>query len=416
MALLNDGESESPLKSGVDGLLQQLQRCGVQQIPELKVETKNILGKGQFGTVYAGWLGEQKVAVKSIKLNAKVCKEGLEELKSEVMIASQAAKHGSHVCAPLGVTQRQRCRPEEMLIAWELCEGGDLCELINGTGVYSTVYDPWVPLVDGSDATALGALYTEDFFNEDHSTTPNAYTLPTALRRHYAREIACVLVQLERAGVVHRDIKPPNLLLGQEVKVLEDANCVAPMPRRLVCGDFGIAFLRDSEESLSEFSQGTRGYMAPECELAGHKVGPPADMFAAGVTLLELWCGSVWSSYGIAEDDVRAALAKVKAAEPAMAALLERCISSDPGKRPVPAALASALEQLFHDEVEREAADTKEAKAQNASDVEEVADFLGSLKLSEANARRKHVKATSPIKVPVNASTSRYATRSKVST
>jgi len=77
--------------------------------------------------------------------------------------------------------------------------------------------------------------------------------------------------------VVHRDIKPSNILLSEHggVKVL----------------DFGIAradFDREGQTRTYQF--GTARYMAPEQWLGG-TVGPAVDVYALGISLLELLCG-----------------------------------------------------------------------------------------------------------------------------
>lgn len=96
--------------------------------------------------------------------------------------------------------------------------------------------------------------------------------------RRIARLIAEVADALEHAhshGIVHRDIKPQNLLLGAD--------------DRLQVTDFGLARILD-EPGLTRTHEmlGTPAYMAPEQVRAGSKIDARTDVYALGVTLYEL--------------------------------------------------------------------------------------------------------------------------------
>lgn len=104
------------------------------------------------------------------------------------------------------------------------------------------------------------------------------------------REAAAILLPLARAletahleGVVHRDVKPDNILITTTGE---------PM-----LSDFGIARVLDAEKrtidtlSLKGFTVGTPEYMAPE-QWRGEKIDGRADIYALGVVFFELLTGS----------------------------------------------------------------------------------------------------------------------------
>ncbi|WP_119729200.1 serine/threonine-protein kinase [Thermomonospora amylolytica] len=81
---------------------------------------------------------------------------------------------------------------------------------------------------------------------------------------------ATALAAIHRAGVVHRDFKPHNVLLG-------------PDGPRVI--DFGIAREVDLASSLTQGPIGTPAYMAPE-QIEGARVTAAADMFAWGAVMV----------------------------------------------------------------------------------------------------------------------------------
>ncbi|WP_214367249.1 serine/threonine-protein kinase [Pseudonocardia sp. H11422] len=90
-------------------------------------------------------------------------------------------------------------------------------------------------------------------------------------------DIATVLAHVHSQGVVHRDVTPSNVLLDHG--------------RRVRLSDFGISRLADASGLTSaDVAVGTVPYMAPE-QVQGDQVGPPADIYALGLVLLEAVTG-----------------------------------------------------------------------------------------------------------------------------
>lgn len=103
--------------------------------------------------------------------------------------------------------------------------------------------------------------------------------LPSEVARIGAR-VASALAAVHAAGVVHRDVKPENILL--------DVSTTPSTPRLT---DFGISsLLSDDQIGRTSLLVGTPKYIAPEIA-EGEKVTSMADLYSLGIVLYEMCCG-----------------------------------------------------------------------------------------------------------------------------
>lgn len=140
-------------------------------------------------------------------------------------------------------------------------------------------------------------------------------------------------------GVVHRDIKPGNLMY--------------PFRRsgaKLM--DFGIARLTDGEDLTSAGDVvGTLSYMSPE-QAEGLEVGPAGDVFSLALTLFEAWTGNnprrranPGATARALADEVPL-LAEARPDLPAsLTDVVDACLDNDPDRRPGVEVLGAALEE-----------------------------------------------------------------------
>jgi serine/threonine-protein kinase len=151
-----------------------------------------------------------------------------------------------------------------------------------------------------------------------------------------AADVADALYHAHQRGLVHRDVKPGNVLLSADGRT------------RLV--DFGIArSLAESAERLTQTGtvMGTLAAMAPE-QLAAGPIGPRTDLYGLGVVLHEAVTGrppyaGVTSPVALA-DAQRAGPPPLDGVEPSIGALIAACLAFRPEDRPVHAgALSAAL-------------------------------------------------------------------------
>jgi serine/threonine protein kinase len=186
---------------------------------------------------------------------------------------------------------------------------------------------PWLGRVIEPEEGRASCLYTLMPFYEGETLEARLTRTP-AVGLEEGREIGLKLgrgiAALHRAGIIHRDIKPDNVLL------LRDGGL------KLV--DFGVARVPGLEDFPLAEIPGTASYMAPEL-FEGEPGGEGSDLFALAATLFRLFTGHY--PYGEIEPFSHprfgkpASLAKYRPDLPAwLDALLARALSAEPQQRP----------------------------------------------------------------------------------
>jgi serine/threonine-protein kinase len=140
--------------------------------------------------------------------------------------------------------------------------------------------------------------------------------------------IADALAYAHRQGVIHRDVKPANVLIDWATDTVK-------------LGDFGLARMGEHTQTRSGVTLGSPDYMAPE-QLAGGEVGPRADIYGVGASLYELLVGHRPHQ----ADNLGALLRAVASAptpdiarlrpdlDPVLAAVVMQSLAKDPSARP----------------------------------------------------------------------------------
>ncbi len=199
-----------------------------------KYELRGTLGSGAMGTVYDALDRniERRVAIKVVKRPPPGDPEGV-EAHSRFRREAQAAGRLAHPNI-VGVYDYGE-NAETAWIVMELVEGGSLKDRLD-----------------------------------------RKERFPVAEIARIMEQVLAALAYSHGRGVVHRDIKPGNIMLGGDGTVK--------------MADFGIARLENSSMTQIGTVMGTPSYMAPE-QLRGETVDARADIWAAGVMLYQLLTG-----------------------------------------------------------------------------------------------------------------------------
>lgn len=147
--------------------------------------------------------------------------------------------------------------PVVLLIQMELCHAKD------GATVHTATLRAWL---DGPQRA-----------REPLQWTPARHG--QALEFEFAKHLLKACREIHAAGIVHRDLKPQNLFLTKDILKIGDFGLARRLPK--LTGD------RHHKQEREQGTVGTPMYCAPE---GGARAGAPADVYSAGLVILELLC------------------------------------------------------------------------------------------------------------------------------
>ncbi len=303
------------------------------------------LGSGASGTVYRAYDSQRRTDV-ALKLLRSIDGAALIRFKREFRSLVDIVDPHLVTLYELGSIG------ETWFLTMELIAGGPMIDYVRpyrhllpatGAGDLLTATMP----ADFDSRTPDTRATAESFSQSDHSST----NLFRALRRQAIREAvidekrlrSCFgqmtrgLLRLHRAGKLHCDLKPSNVLV--------DAN-----GRAVLC-DFGLVSEVEYEQVRSRRSiRGTPGYMSPE-QAVGKSLGESTDWYSAGVMLYEALTGQLPFSGSPSavlraktSMDAKPVLELAPGADRELAALCDRLLHRDPYERATGTDIARALE------------------------------------------------------------------------
>lgn len=225
-----------------------------------------MLGRGGMGEVYKAFdlILNQVVALKFLH-PAHVSEAALARFRNEVRIARQVSHPNVCRVYDLGMVEGLH------FLSMEYIDGEDLASLLRRIG-----------------------------------------RLPQDKAIEFTRKICSGLAAAHERGVLHRDLKPGNIMIDGRGQ-----------PR---ITDFGLAALAQ-EIPLSDLRSGTPAYMSPE-QKTGKDVTTRSDIFSLGLVMHEMFTGKPREGTQSNPSDL------VKDLDPALERLILRCLEEDPGRRP----------------------------------------------------------------------------------
>ncbi|MEM9657615.1 MAG: serine/threonine-protein kinase, partial [Planctomycetota bacterium] len=287
--LRQHAEIADELRPSLEGLALVCHAAGPKPAaPEVELTAEPIgdfrivgeLGRGGMGVVYEAVqmsLGRH-VALKVLPFASGLDEIRLQRFRNEAHAA--AALHHTHIVPVYAVGSDRGVH----YYAMQLIDGSTLAELIENLRTKNldqrSVAAPLARTADGGPSDGVDSLRADDTIAR-HSTLLSS---GAADRQRYYRSVVRMIHQAAVAidhahqyGVVHRDVKPANLLLDSVGKVWVT--------------DFGLAQVQNEASHLTRTGDplGTLRYMSPE-QAAGERdeLDHRTDIYSLGVTLYEL--------------------------------------------------------------------------------------------------------------------------------
>lgn len=229
------------------------------------------IGKGSFATVYkcVNVINNEPVAIKSIVRSKLKSKKLLENLEIEISIL-KSMKH-PHIVGLLDYVQTT----SHFHLVMDYCSMGDLSYFIRKRNQLIKTH----PVISS--------------LLERYPSPEGSHGLNQVLVIHFLKQLSSALEFLRDKSLVHRDIKPQNLLLCPPVhskEVFESNEYVGLWELPILkIADFGFARFLPST-SMAETLCGSPLYMAPEI-LRYEKYNAKADLWSVGAVLYEMTVG-----------------------------------------------------------------------------------------------------------------------------
>lgn len=288
---------------------------------EKRFEIRRRIGTGSFGVVYEAFdtLRARDVALKTL---TQADADSVARFKREFRSLAELRHPNLASLYELLVVD------DEWTLSMELVRGSDLLEHLSFTEIQAAFLDP-------SDSVPFDPDARVSVRRKPKQGKLSANYLAQA--RDMFRQLAEAIAFLHANGVVHRDVKPSNVMITPE--------------GRVALLDFGLAISAKGEAAFdSDLIVGTPGYMSPE-QIAKAKPAPAGDWYSFGVMLYQAltgqWLFTGTNAVEILDQQLRSTPPRACDALPGLpadlCALADGCIERDPAKRPSASEILTVL-------------------------------------------------------------------------
>ncbi|KAI3698886.1 hypothetical protein L2E82_42782 [Cichorium intybus] len=287
-----------------------VERQWQETIDPQKLVLGKVLGRGSFGVVHRGTYEGQTVAVKVLDFgDSKITEATMAFLKEDFIKEVNVWQKLNHpnvtkmIGATMSMTKSCRQKIKKTKTESNFCI---VCEHIKGGSLRSYI------------------------LKNRHKKMPFKTFIRMAL------DIAKGLSYIHSQKVIHRDVKPENMLVDKQHSTI-----------KLI--DFGESIFEPSELFFTTGERGTRGYMAPEV-VSRKPYGRKCDVYSFGICLWEIYCCDIAYTYNLdnlTPDIYQEMRPSIPINCPrSLAHLMERCWHIDPMKRPEMKEVVVALEEI----------------------------------------------------------------------
>ena len=295
----------------------------LSEIASERFEVRSRLGAGSFGTVYEAFDLQRNRAV-ALKVLEHVSPDSVARFKREFRSLT-GIRHPN-----LASLYELLVLGGQWLLTMELVRGSELLEHL--------------AFVELQESLIQNRVVPAEAFDGDATITVSRYGGATPVSPLYLAQIRSTFQQLAQAlavlhahGVVHRDVKPSNIMIARD--------------GRVVVLDFGLAVEASLDDSLDRRSVvGTPGYMSPE-QIAASPPTAASDWYSFGVLLHQALTGQLpfegATPIDILYNQMNAELVAPARAVPGLpedlSSLAFDCLQRDPARRPADAEILARL-------------------------------------------------------------------------
>ncbi|PWA44241.1 protein kinase-like domain-containing protein [Artemisia annua] len=265
-----------------------------------------IIGRGTFGVVHKGSYDSQTVAVKVLDFGDKKTKVSMERMKNDFV-------------KEVGI--------------WKNLDHPNVTKMIGATMSMKTDLKHKNKKSKTESDFCIVSEYLKGGSLRSYLEKNRKKRLPLKIVIQFALDIAKGLSYLHSEKIIHRDVKPENMLMDEK--------------NLIKLADFGESVIEPLYMKSGEV--GTLGYMAPEV-LSRKPYSHKCDVYAFGICLWEIQCCDMAFTYdleNIPSDIYKELRPSIPLDCPrSLAGLIERCWNTDPSKRPEMKDVVVELEKI----------------------------------------------------------------------